>query len=409
MAAIPSQKSGASILKDFKDTMTQRTGINNYDSDSKARSLIDSFKEAALRINEDNRTAHKAGQLSSAEGDALINFGTSRGISKLAATVARVTPEELNLAFYVESGTFGDINGGSSIVLDAGETIYSEANNNELGTRIEYKLSEAVTLPSGEGLVYVGAVASTTGTIGNVGHGVLREHNFTDYTDSANNTLKVINFYPILNGQDEETDTQYRFRIAQNYNRLHQNSDARILLTSLRVPGVLEVKPISGYYGIGTVGVVVLGADFQSNQSLVEAVQSRLNRYNGPAGKMIAVPAAQTLVDLELSIKTSRALNPSEVARLNAQIRRIANNYFRSVGLGGIVSFVDLAKRIHQDTNRLVVLQARGSEKTLYKNIYIRRGLANSIYSEKELIINDTHVLDEDEFADLGLLSIELE
>lgn len=409
MATIPSQKNGTTILRQLRDKITQRTAINNYDRDSKTRSIADAFTREVVDISQQSVQAHQANQLSTSRGDDLVQLGSSKGVGKKFNTTAFVTEQELNLAFYVESGTFGDINGGSSISVPEGTVVYSAPNNNELGATIRYTLTKAYTFDSTQALQYVSARAETSGAIGNVGQGVLRNHEFTSYVDFNNSSLKVLNFYPILNGSETERDDQYRFRISQNYNRLQQNSDARILLTSLEVPGVLEVKSISGYFGIGTVGVVVLGADNQSNQSLIEAVQARLNRFNGPAGRMQAVPATQAQIDLELEIKTTRQLNQAEQARMRAQVRRTCTNYFRSIGLAGTIRFDELARTIQTATKGLVSLGAIGSERSLYENIYIRRGFSNGVYSEKERIVSRVHLLDEDEFADLGELDISFE
>lgn len=406
MAITPSQKNGVTILRDLRDKLTQRTNVNNFDHDSKSRAISDAFTKEMVDVRQQSIQATEANQLSNSTGESLVQFGNSRGVPKRGNTFAAVSEAELSLAFYVESGTFGAINSAASIVVPEGTVVFTSPNNNELGATIRYRTTQSFTLDAAAALHYVSARAETSGDIANVGQGVLRNHEFTGYTDAANNSLKVINFYPILNGRRLEGDDQYRFRISQNYNRLHQNSDARILLTSLEVPGVLQVKPITGFFGIGTVGVVVLGADNQSNQSLVEQVQIRLNRFKGPAGFMQAIPATQSVFDLELEVKTSRAVNQQEQARLRAQIRRATTNYFRSIGLAGMVRFDALAKAIQTSTKGLVRLGAVGTESKLFKKIYVRRGFSNGVYSEREQIIANIHLLEEDEFADLGELDV---
>lgn len=407
MATTPSQKNGITILREFRDNITARTDITNFDKDSKVRALSDTLTKELIDIRNQSIQAFQANQLSNSRGDNLDQFGNSRGVPRNINTFCQVLEEERNLALYVESGTFGDINSANSILIEEGTIIYSTPNNNELGATINYRTLKSYTLDATASLQYISARAETSGSVSNVGQGVLRNHQFTNYSDSINGTLKVINFYPILNGQQSERDDQYRFRISQNYNRLHQNSDARILLTSLNVPGVLEVKPITGFFGIGTVGVVVLGADNQSNNALVEAVQVRLNRFKGPSGLMQAVPATQASVELELDVKTSRTLTQQEQARLTAQIRRTTNNYFRSIGIGGVVRFDELARSIQTGSKGLVKLGTVGSESKLYKNIFLRRGFANSVLSERSRIISDIHLLEEDEFADLTSLEVQ--
>lgn len=406
MAITPSQKNSLAILRTMRDNITQRTNINNFDEDSKTRSIADSLTREVLDLRQQSIAAFSANNIATSKGKDLVELGESWGVPLNNNTFAQVFDTEQSLAFYVESGTFGDINSGGDITIPAGELVYSAPNNNELGTTVNYRLTTSVTLPAASALAYVSAKAETSGSGSNVGQGVLRNHEFTNYTDSGANTLKVINFYPILNGRNREQDERYRFRIAQNYNRLHQNSDARILLTALKVPGVLEVKPISGFFGIGTVGVVVLGAENESNPSLIEQVQARLNRYKGPAGSMTAIPATQVLIDLELDVKTVRKTSNAEQARLRTQIQRSIANYLRSVGLAGVVRFDELAKSIQLDTNQMVKLSTTGSVKQLFKSIYLRRGFAYGAFSEKETFISTNLLLAQDEFANIGLLTV---
>ena len=402
MATTPSPKNGITILKNFRSKLTERTNVNNFDRDSKARALSDALTEELIELRQKSIEAFQANQLSNSVGEDLVQFGRTRGVDPNSQTFAQVTEQELNLAYYVESGTFGDINSGASITIPVGTTIYSAPNNNELGTTINYKTSQEYVLGAANSLQFISAKAEISGDVSNVGQGVLRNHSFTNYTDVGNGTLKVINFYPIINGRRKETDDQYRFRISQNYNRLHQNSDARILLTALKVPGVLQVKSISGYFGVGSVGVVVLGADNQSNQSLIDEVQVRLNRFQGPAGHMVAIPAVQAVIELELDVRTTRNITEADKPRIKAQIQRAAINYFRSVGIGGTVRFDELAKAIQTSTKGVVAIGSLGNNKKLFKKIFLRKGYATGVLSERERIITDAHSLDEDEFVDLS-------
>ena len=402
MATTPSQKNPAVIAKNFKNKIIQRTNINNFDRDSKVKAITNALQEELIELRNASINSFQAAQLSNSSGEDLIRLAENHGVEILNQSFATVLDVELNQAFYVETGTFGDINSGASITIPAGKVISSLPNNNELGATVRYKLTKAVVAPADASIVYVSARAEISGDISNVGQGVLTQHNVTEYTDSATKALKTINFYPILNGRRAETDSQLKFRVAQNYNRLHQNSSTKILLNSLQVPGVLQVKNIPGYFGIGTVGVVVLGANNQSNPALINQVQARLDKYEGPAGQMIAVPAAETSFILELNIRTIRNLNPNEKARLKSQIKRACINYFRSVGIGGIVRLEELAQAIQTNSAGLISLNVVGDTNKLFKKVYIARGFSNSVYSEREELINTTHVLDADEYADLN-------
>jgi uncharacterized phage protein gp47/JayE len=405
MAIFPSTKNPLTTLRAFREELTRRTNITNFDRDSKVRALSDVFVDEQLSHREETVNAFFANQLANAQGEQLDVLGNSRGLPRREAMFAEASSTEVSVAFYVESGTFGTINGGSPIVIPSGTRIFSDPLNNELGATIDYEtVGEHILLPV-DSVSYVSVRARAIGATSNIGRHTLRSHDFLNYIDAAAATLLAINFYPILNGRQRETDDLYRFRISQNYNRLITNNNARIKLSGIEVPGVLDVRSETGFFGIGTVGVVVLGAEFQANQRLVDGVQQRLDSVHGPGLAMLAIPATEVQFDFVLEVRPTKALSNGEQARVRAEINRAFLSYFRVLGIGDIVSLEDLARSIHQGTNGLVNIGQIGGRK-LFKKVFVRRGLTNSVTDEKEKLISTTHLLDPIEFAGLGDLEI---
>jgi hypothetical protein len=407
MAISPNVKSVTDLLASTKQKVLSRTGLNNFDSDSKIRVLAESLVDEQVALQRELTNTVDLLQLSTTRGQALTEYGSSRGVDLLDVTFASVDASELNLAFYVESGTFGAINSAANITLPVGETISSDPNGNELGALIEYTLTSPLVCVTGDTIAYASARAKLSGSVANVGTAVLVRHSFTGYTDSANNTLKVINFYPILNGRDRESEDSYKFRIAKNYNTLAQNSETKIKLTNLKVPGVLDTRFVNGLFGIGTVGVVVLSADYESNPSLIAEVQSRLDRFKGPVGTLVAVPASKASFDFELKVKASKELSILEKAALKTSIQKTINQYFKSLSLGGLIRIDELVSLINANYRGSIRFERLG--KNLFKNIYVSRNFSGSASNDKDLLIATTFQLDVDEFAKLNTVNIEYE
>jgi uncharacterized phage protein gp47/JayE len=384
MAIVPSTKNFLQLLRGMRAEIADTTSINTFDRDSKTRALMDVFTQEQIDLRTQAQEVFYANQVSSAKGQDLDRIGESHGVPRQEVTFAGTVAGSQNVAFYVDTGTFGTINSGLDILIPAGTSVFSAPNNNELGETIKFTTTENVTLLSTSSLAYVAVTAVNSGPDYNVGSGTLRNHNFLSYSDSINNTLKIINFFPILNGRSRERDSQYRFRISQQMVRIKQVNDTAIRLNSIDVPGVINTKIISGYYGVGTVGVIVLGADNESNSELVNAVQSRLDRLRGPGLRIIASPSVETLIDLELEIKSVRDVVAQERRTSEEQIKKIILTYLRSAGIGGTVSLQD------------------GGRTKLFKNVYLRKGFSNGSMSERERLIVDTFALDEDSYADLG-------
>ena len=405
MAILSEVNSSITLLRQFKESLTTSTGITDFSEASEARVYADVFVDQVLSARNEQVQSFYAQQLSRATGKALDRIGQDLGIERFAASFATVGRSELSLAFYVESGTFGAINGGGSITITTGTFVYSDPNENELGTSVRYLLTSDVTCNSGDAIAYASAKAEFTGSGHNVGATVIRNHNFTNYTQVANGSLKILNFYPILNGREEESDERYRFRLAKNYDRLISSNDSKLHLTALRVPGVLDVKVISGYFGIGTAGVLVLGSDYQSNNSLVQSLQSRLDDLAGPGLYAIATGAVQVTLDMTIELIPTRSLTTQEKNRIEAEMRRTLTDQLRAVSIGGSLSLQTLGASVQQKGKGLVTLGQEGSQAGAFKQVYMLRSYSNSINSERDQLISDTLSLQPDEFVDIGTVT----
>lgn len=405
MAIALEQKNLLNYLTAFQERVSRRTNINLFDRDSKTQALIDVFSEQLLTDRKDSIAAFNSLQISQAQGDALIKLGQARGLQPLAETFATVNRSELSLAFYVDSGTFGSINGGSTFVIPKGTKVSSSAKQNDLGQVIVYVLTEDVTCTNTETLAYASARAEASGSDFNVGASTLRNHNFSNYTDGTG--LLVINFYSILNGRKQETSDQYRFRLSQFYTTVASTNETRAQLVALTVPGVLDTKILPGHFGIGTIGLVVLGTEFQASVALVNAVQQAINNLTLPGVKVTAVPAVNALVDIEVTVKATRTLSSADQARIRNNLRRISTNYLRSKGLNGTISIADLARLWGRYSNGIV--QFSTAAVNIFDNVYIRRGYVTASASERETLEGVFYTLQRDEFADLGSLTITFE
>ena len=404
MPTLPNIRNIASTVTAFRDKLGERTSITNFDRDSKTRALMDTVADEFVNLDRQQVLVYNADRITTATGEDLDRVCRRIGLSRYQSRFATVSSSENNLVFYVESGTFGTINGGSDIIVPSGTVIRTVPQNNELGQRVEYQLSESVTLTAASGIGFASARAVISGRGSNLGTGTLVTHGFTGYVDAANNTLKVNNTFPILNGQDLEPDELFRGRATFFYSSLLQNNDSKIRLQGLQVPGVIEIKPIDGYFGIGTTGVIVLGAENQSVGSLLASVQQRIDSFKTPGAYIRAIAATSVSFDMELEVRTGKALTENNQTRLKANIRRSLLDSMRRVGLGGTINFSDLTDLLI--SNVLTGVSLRSKRHDLFKNLYVRKGYSNSSLDGSKKIVNPTYSLEQDEYATLGNLDV---
>lgn len=395
MALAPEKKSQLEYLKAFQNKVRQRTNLNLFDADSKVQALIDAFSDQLYQARQESLTLYSARQLSQATGDALDQLGLQKGVPRLNELFAEVLNTEQNLAFYVESGTFGDLNTGSDFTLPVGTIVRTEPNQNDLGKQISYKLTQALTCNAAENITYASIQAVASGRESNVGASTIISHDYTAISGYQN--LKVINFYSILNGRDKESDTQYRYRISQYYGTLATTNQTKAQLSALTIPGVLDTRIIEGYYGIGTVGVVVLGPEQETTQNILRAVQNRLDSISSTGVRAYAVPASRVVFDLTLKLNPNRTLTDTELINLKSLITRLSRTYFNSKNLGATINLDELA--IHIKKNTAGALSIREQTRKIFTKTYIRRSLSTIRHSEREILEATSYILEPDEYA----------
>src|SRR3990167_3493456 len=202
-----------SIASKIQDELLLNTSLTRMTPGGKARALIDAVaRQTKDTLSLFDREFTQA-FLSKATGKHLEYLGDLLGVTKLRQSLAFADVVAKAVRFYVsdpEKDTFGEINSGTDISITEGTLI-----SPSIDSRLFFRVSEATTLTAALTEAFVSVEALTPGSLANVGTDSLKYHNFTNYTDVLNGSLRVTNAAPILNGQDEETESNYKFRISK--------------------------------------------------------------------------------------------------------------------------------------------------------------------------------------------------
>jgi len=404
MAILPERTNSLVLARDFRDKLTRRTGITDFDADSKTDTLISVFVDQVLAARNDANKAFYANQISTAKGQQLDQLGQDMGLPRFAETYSFSEKRDQNVAFYVSSGDFGSVNASADISIPAGTEIFSNENENDLGASIRYRTTADVTLFASRSVGFVPVRAVASGNNSNLGGGMLINHSFSSY--SAGTGLLVTNFYSILNGRPREHDRNYRFRLSRRYDTLASSNNSKLHLQSLRVPGVLDTRIINGYFGVGTVGVVVVGPENQSNNNTIRGVQARLNEIQGPGALLRAVAPTSVFLDIEMEVATTSSLTTSQKRQFELSVRRGLRNHFRSQGIGGTIDLKAATRELSVYAGGTIRFTNLGKPEQVFETVYIRKGPSSGLTTERDILENSYYSMDEDEYADLGTLSI---
>lgn len=272
----------SNIFADILLEVLNDTNITRTSPGSKMRALVEAVSKKMGRMWQQFDLNMVQAFLDGAEGQFLNFMGDMMGVERLGESSASISSNDQNVRFYVDSGTFGDINGGSSISIPSGTIISTESDSEG----VRYKVSFNTVLSATDSETYISVQSLRTGTNVNVGTGELIYHNFINYTDAANNTLKVLNEVEVIAGQDVEVDTNYRYRIANQVLAAEAANPIAIRLAILTVPGVADIVQLPFNRGVGTYDVLVKSTTPSISDSLISTIQ---NAVNGVAAQGVDV------------------------------------------------------------------------------------------------------------------------
>jgi hypothetical protein len=169
---------------------------------------------------------------------------------------------------------------------------------------------------------------------------------------------------------------------------------------------------MSGYFGIGTAAVFVFGVDNEATQSLVNAVQRRINSLQTPGLRIIAMPGVRVNFDFEIVAYVKATTNGPDRKRMEDEIRRTISTYFFD-GTGDplkSLSMKSLETMILQNPRLSKMASIRGNSRNMFNKIYIRKAYGGSRSTgERVTLDQNTYSLAANEYGAPGTISISFE
>lgn len=395
------------------NNISEHSGINYWGKDGIARSLVDILSSEQRIMEGRVEAALQSIQIGTAAGPALDALAESRGVSRLQPTYAQSESSEKNFMFY-STTTFGDLNGGADIFIPSGTKIHvgsnyvaeSNVSNNNI---VEYSTTKDYILPATSSSYFCSIKANSAGSFSNVAENTLLSHNFNNYQSGQ---LYCKNNYSILNGRNLESDSSLRFRAANIVNANAGATEIALELSAIQVPGVTNIKVMSGYFGIGTAAVFVFGVDNEATQNLVTSVQRRINSLQTPGVKIIAMSGVKVNFDFEIIAYVKSTTNGPDRKRIEDEIRKTISNYFFD-GTGDplkTLSMKSLETLILQNPNLSKMASIRGSSRNMFNKIYIRKSYGGSrATGERVTLDQNTYSLAANEYGVPGSITITFE
>lgn len=296
------------LYEQMRSDFAARTGFRMEDNDDLAVRLWTVAAQLAALYSECGWSYRQAFP-QTAEGENLDLHGRMRSLTRREGICAQGV-----LRFFLEYPLRED-------VFIAAGTVCTDAG------MVRFVTLENAVIPAGETYVDVETAAEQVGTAGNAAAGAV-----TLMTHAPTSVSGVTNPMPFVGGADPEDDETYRERILDSYRRLPNGANAAWYeLRTLEVDGVAAVSVLPRWQGIGTVGVVITGAQGMPDETLVAAVDEVLQSAREIATDVTVLTPTEVEVPVSVQIQVTQGFEPAAVL-LN--VREAIAQFFTGALLG---------------------------------------------------------------------------
>lgn len=325
------QKSASDLYLNLQERF-KRIGLTSDSPDAFINILNDFITDEIYSIGGEFNAKLEDYSLVTAEGEALDILADEM--------YAMVRLGETKAATY--GGVVFSNNGNTEVTIPAGTLLSGGESFNE--SNQVYETIEDITLPANSGNVSATAIAVQAGSNYNVDADVLENHNLN------NSNVTVNNLFPIVNGRDVESDDNFRTRLLTHLNAVASNNLDYLKLQLLEVPGVMNLRFIEGYNGLGTIAVFATTAGNKTSSELETLVKARLLELKVPGDKIYYHKGVRVVFDIKLRLVNNRSYSNTELNQIKYEIKSLISEEFVKAKSRGTIRF-----QVIQDTvlNRL--------------------------------------------------------
>lgn len=330
-------------LSEAQVRLLNNTKLTNFSENSVVGNLLRGFVDIVSTENNFNEADIMSKLISSATGSSLDSIGKLFGISRNQPYYAQgYVTIELNSAMGYSIDNLKDIiktetgEDVTEIVIPQGTIISNNDRSKQYTVTTDYTLTD-------EGVdcyVLCTEISEDFNVTGN-------ELNNIPYpTPKLNAILNYLNIYnkdAIINGTEEESDENYRYRLANFYTANARANETALRLAALSVPGVSDVILEKYKYGIGNTNIIVISQDPITNNGLLAAVEQNIVSVNASSEDITVSAPKYEGITLRCKILFKEDLkDTSSKDQIIESIKRNIISYINSLTLGETLNFNEI-------------------------------------------------------------------
>lgn len=330
-------------LSEAQVRLLNNTKLTNFSENSVVGNLLRGFVDIVSTENNFNEADIMSKLISSATGSSLDSIGKLFGISRNQPYYAQgYVTIELNSAMGYSIDNLKDIiktetgEDVTEIVIPQGTIISNNDRSKQYTVTTDYTLTD-------EGVdcyVLCTEISEDFNVTGN------ELSNIPYPTPKLNAILNYLNIYnkdAIINGTEEESDENYRYRLANFYTANARANETALRLAALSVPGVSDVILEKYKYGIGNTNIIVISQDPITNNGLLAAVEQNVVSVNASSEDITVSAPKYEGITLRCKILFKEDLeDTSSKDQIIESIKRNIITYINSLTIGESLNFNEI-------------------------------------------------------------------
>ena len=318
-----------------------RSAISATQPGSKARAIVEAMATLVGTLSSDISAQTSSLLLPQLSGQSLDLFAETFGIYRRAEEKARIEATDLVFKYYVDGGTFGDLNGGQPIVVPPGTIV----RPTDLSTGVYFIQRDQVILGATDNFQYFAADQSGSDGATSYPIGTFSTHDFGGYVDASYGSLLVTNDRGIA-GRAAESDANLRFRVKNAMISSAGANETAVRMAALGIVGVSDVRVMTGTGASGSFDVVVFGTTPTVSEALVGKVQQAVDDVLALGVTARVLPSRLLGVSLRGRVTFRQGLDAGTKTAELLAARKAVLSYITALSQGSIISVRSLADAV---------------------------------------------------------------
>ena len=407
MARLINVESGVDIKKNIENRLKNSLGYAYSGEDSMVNIISDIVGEELNLLNIQNNELFLQNQISNAVGENIDRLAFNMyGINRIPGQYASSTDLEKNVYFYTEKNSFGEVNAGESIIIPAGTYIGSQYDLEN--SKIRYVVTKDVTLEEYSNIAFVSVRAENIGSEFNADTSTLVFHDFEGYADSINRSLLVENRFPIINGSDEESDNNFKYRISTYLEAVSNKNYDLLSLRLLEIPGVYDFEIIPSYYGIGTTGIVLFGAGREISSKMLGLAETKIAELRSMGENIYISEGIDVFLDFDIRFYYKKGMLQEDVDRKTNNFRQKLFSLIKSQENFGNINLNEISNLLKEEFNSKEITGFGSSNSNnIFENMFYRKSDKRNLLTEEKMSFKgDYFSVNKDERIRFGIINI---